>query len=78
MSKDEIKRLVISVQSSGESRCGERLVLGESTKKSSEKEHRADAQAPYAEEGRGQLRKAVGSRKQALNHRYPNGGTRRE
>ena len=34
----------------------ERLVLGESTKKSSLQEHRADAQAPYAEEGRGQLR----------------------
>jgi len=36
-----------------------------------------DAQAPYAEEGRGQLRKATRSRKQALIRRYPNGGTRR-
>ena len=77
--KDEIKRLVISVQFNDEKSLGKkRLVLGESTKKSSLEEHRADAQAPYAEEGRGQLRKAVGSRKQALIHRYPNGETRRE
>ena len=33
--------------------------------------------APSAEEGRGKLRKATGSRKQALNRRYPNGETRR-
>ena len=33
--------------------------------KSSYKEHRVDALAPYAEEGRGKLRKATGSRKQA-------------
>ena len=52
-------------------------VLEKSTKKSSEEEHRVDAQAPYAEEGRGQLRKATRSRKQALIRRYPNGGTRR-
>ena len=45
--------------------------------KSSEEEHRADAQAPSAEEGRGKLRKATGSRKQAENRRYPNGETRR-
>ena len=45
--------------------------------KSSEEEHRADAQAPSAEEGRGKLRKATGSRKQAKNRRYPNGETRR-
>ena len=77
--KDEIKRLVISVQFNDEKSLGKkRLVLGESTKKSSLQEHRADAQAPYAEEGRGQLRKAVGSRKQALIHRFPNGETRRE
>jgi len=37
-----------------------------------------DAQAPYAEEGRGQLRKATRSRKQTLIRGYPNGGTRRE
>ena len=49
-----------------------------STKKSSEEEHRVDAQAPYAEEGRGQLRKATRSRKQTLIRGYPNGGTRRE
>ena len=48
-----------------------------SLKKSSEEEHRADAQAPSAEEGRGKLRKATGSRKQARNRRYPNGETRR-
>ena len=46
------------------------------TKKSSYKEHREDALAPYAEEGRGQLRKAAGSCKRALIRRYPNGGTR--
>ena len=34
-------------------------------KKSSEQEHRVDAKAPSAEEGRGKLRKARGSRKQA-------------
>ena len=48
-----------------------------SQNKSSEQEHRADAQAPSAEEGRGKLRKATGSRKQAENRRYPNGETRR-
>ena len=37
----------------------------QATKKSSYKEHRVDALAPYAEEGRGKLRKATGSRKQA-------------
>ena len=46
------------------------------TRKSSYKEHRVDALAPYAEEGRGKLRKATGSRKQASIRRYPNGGTR--
>ena len=46
--------------------------------KSSYKEHRVDALAPYAEEGRGKLRKATGSRKQAPIRRYPNGGTRQE
>ena len=34
-----------------------------------------DALAPRAEEGRGKLRKVMGSRKQALIHEYPNGGT---
>ena len=42
------------------------------------KEHRVDALALIAEEGRGKLRKAAGSRKQALSRRYPNGETRRE
>ncbi len=37
---------------------------------------RADALALATEEGRGQLRKAVGSCKQALIRRYPNGETR--
>ncbi len=46
------------------------------TKKSSYKEHRVDALAPYADEGPGKLRKATGSRKQALIRRHPNGGTR--
>ena len=44
--------------------------------KSSYKEHRVDALAPYADEGRGKLRKATGSRKQASIRRHPNGGTR--
>ena len=44
--------------------------------KSSYKEHRVDALAPYADEGRGKLRKATGSRKQASIRRYPNGETR--
>ena len=34
-------------------------------RRSSKKEHRADAMAPIAEEGRSKLRKALGSRKQA-------------
>ena len=48
----------------------------QATKKSSYKEHRVDALAPYADEGRGKLRKATGSRKQALIRRHPNGETR--
>ena len=52
------------------------LVSGSSDEKSSYKEHRVDALAPYAEEGRGKLRKATGSRKQAPIRRYPNGETR--
>ena len=54
----------------------EQLVSGSATKKSSYKEHRVDALAPYAEEGRGKLRKATGSRKQAPIRRHPNGETR--
>jgi len=34
-----------------------------------------NALAPGAEEGRSDLRKAMGSRKQAMSHGYPNGGT---
>ena len=33
------------------------------SKKSSREEHRVDAKAPFADEGRDQLRKAAGSRK---------------
>ena len=50
----------------------------QATKKSSYKEHRVDALAPYAEEGRGKLRKAAGNCKQVTIRRYPNGGTRPE
>ena len=45
--------------------------------RSSEKERRVDARALIAEEGRDKLRKAAGSRKQAVIRGYPNGGTRR-
>ncbi len=50
----------------------------QATKKSSYKEHRVDAMAPYADEGRGKLRKAAGNCKQVLIRRYPNGGTQPE
>jgi len=36
----------------------------------------ADALASRGDEGRGTLRKAMGSREQALIHGYPNGETR--
>ena len=45
--------------------------------RSSKKEHREDALAPTADEGRSDLRKAMGSRKQAKIHGSPNGETRR-
>ena len=49
----------------------------ESTKKRlSKKEHRADALAPEADEGRDKLRKAAGRSKYPLIRRYPNGETR--
>ena len=41
-------------------------------------EHRVDAMALNAEERRGKLRKATGSRKQAMIRRFLNGETRRE
>jgi hypothetical protein len=44
---------------------------------SSYKEHKVDALALGAEEGRSDLRKATGSRKQASIRGYPNGETRR-
>jgi hypothetical protein len=43
--------------------------------RSSNKEHRVDALAPDADEGRGKLRKAAGSCKQTLIRRCPNGET---
>ena len=48
----------------------------EATKKSSEEEHRVDAKAPTADEGRGKLRKVTGNCKQVSIRGYPNGGTR--
>ena len=45
---------------------------------SSYKEHKGNALALGAEEGRDKLRKATGSRKQALIRGYPNGATRLE
>ena len=53
------------------------LVSGSSDEKSSYEEHREDALAPYADEGRGKLRKAASSRKQAMIRGCPNGETRR-
>ena len=44
-------------------------------KRSSYKEHRVNALALGAEEGRSKLRKAMVSRKQALTHGFPNGET---
>ena len=41
----------------------------------SNKEHRADALALGAEEGRDKLRKAAGRSKYPMIRRYPNGGT---
>ena len=57
------------------------LFLYNSTKNQnrlSYKERRENDLASGDEEGRGKLRKAVISRKQAMSHRYPNGGTRQE
>ena len=45
---------------------------------SSYKERKGDALALGAEEGRSDLRKATGSRKQAVIRGYPNGETRLE
>ena len=45
------------------------------SKRSSEKEHKADALALGAEEGRDKLRKAAGRSKYPLIRRFPNGGT---
>ena len=48
------------------------------SRRSSEKEHKADALALGAEEGRSKLRKATRSRKQAKIRGYPNGAIRLE
>ena len=45
-------------------------------RRSSYKERKGNALAPGAEEGRSDLRKATGSRKQASIRGYPNGATR--
>ena len=45
------------------------------SKRLSNKEHKVNALALGAEEGRGKLRKAVGRCKQPTNHRCPNEGT---
>ena len=42
---------------------------------SSEKEHKADALALGADEGRDKLRKALGRSKYPMIQRYPNAGT---
>ena len=47
-------------------------------RKSGKKRHTANALAFRGEEGRGKLRKAMGSGRQAENHGCPNGATRRE
>ena len=62
------RRVLAILQTPRGSACGNR---------SSEQERRVDAMALIADEGRGKLRKASGSRKQALSRGYPNGETRR-
>ena len=49
---------------------------GDWRQRSKQLRHMVDALASGAEEGRGKLRKASGSRKQALIRGYPNGETR--
>ena len=49
---------------------------GQMLRGSSYKGHGVDALAPRADEGRGRLRKASGSREQTLIRRCPNGETR--
>ena len=53
-----------------------RPVAKATKKRLSKKEHRADALAPEADEGRDKLRKAAGRSKYPLIRRYPNGETR--
>ena len=52
-----------------------RPVAKATKKRLSKKEHRADALAPEADEGRDKLRKAAGRSKYPLIRRYPNGET---
>ena len=49
--------------------------VAKATKRLSKKEHRADALAPEAEEGRDKLRKAAGRSKYPMIRGYPNGET---
>ena len=51
-------------------------ITNDSKKWSSYKERKGNALAPGADEGRSNLRKATGSRKQTSIRGYPNGGTR--
>ena len=46
------------------------------TRSQGKEEHTVDALARCGDEGRGELRKALGSRKQAVSQGCPNGGTR--
>ena len=61
--------------------CGHSTLFSQSVRTAFEsvrlsyKEHRADALALGAEEGRDKLRKAAGRSKYPMNRRYPNGGT---
>ena len=48
---------------------------GKASRRSSKEEHKADALALGAEEGRDKLRKAAGRSKYPLIRRYPNEGT---
>ena len=54
---------------------GTRVANKTHIRRSSEKERKGNALAPGAEEGRGKLRKASGSCKQAEIRGYPNGET---
>ena len=67
---------ITSTRLSEEQRSHARKMRSAKRRKSSYKGHTADALAFSDDEGRGKLRKVMGSRKQALIHGYPNGATR--